>query len=299
MGTRPKRARPRLLWIGYNCRGRAASRQREREGTVESSERAAARAHEGEPIIEVLSKKRPSETRDEGVWIRGYGNWEGISKGQLARLALQTAGVFGNGEMDDLYNNQGCASSTYSPKPNTTRKTTLRRREQMVAESCIALVQANPQYSRIYSCFTVLASNQHAVQNHVDLFSPHLHSFHTALKQPCPSITARRCEDPATPVSVIVLSSFLPSFLSFGLSRRYPRLSCYILRCGWGSIYPYLANNPDTFSTFVNFSLAQIKNTFRFITAAAAGGYLFTMIGSRQQNSRDADIHTLRLAMLA
>lgn len=87
LGTWPERARPRLLWIGYNRRGRATSRQRERKGTIESSERAAARAHEGEPIIEVLSRnsKEDMGRRRLGIWELGRHLKRPACKGWLYR----------------------------------------------------------------------------------------------------------------------------------------------------------------------------------------------------------------------
>ena len=103
VGTGPKCARPRLLRIRNNSRRRPATRQRERKGASEGSERATACAHEGESTVEVLNRKARTKW-DEGVFAMGYCNWEGRHPGnQLATLALQIAGVLGNGETGRLH----------------------------------------------------------------------------------------------------------------------------------------------------------------------------------------------------
>lgn len=130
VGTRPKRARPRLLWIGYNCRCRATSRQREREGTIESSERAAARAHEGEPTVQVLSKKSKEDTGfrrlDRGIWELG----RHLERPACEVWLYRQQAFLGNGEMDDLCNQtqDSLVLLRIPRKTRTTRRTTLRRR---------------------------------------------------------------------------------------------------------------------------------------------------------------------------
>ena len=94
VGTGPERARPRLLWIRDHRWGRPATRQGERKGASQRGERAAACAHEGDSAVEVLKKKKVREVmgcRRFGIELWEMGKHLGS---QLARLAIQIAGVF-------------------------------------------------------------------------------------------------------------------------------------------------------------------------------------------------------------
>lgn len=125
LGTGPERARPRLLRLGHSRGGRCAGGQRESERAGEGSEPAAARAHEGEQVIEVLKRERKSHECDmERIGVIGFGDI-GIGKG-IMEASLQgwlnyswQAGMqafffpFESGEMDNDFM-QGFASF-YTP----------------------------------------------------------------------------------------------------------------------------------------------------------------------------------------
>ena len=89
VGTGPECARPRPLRLGDSRRGRSAGGQRKSERASERSESAAARAHEGKPVVEILNaeKARIVTTWCEGVWDRDMGIGKGHLEAKLERSA--------------------------------------------------------------------------------------------------------------------------------------------------------------------------------------------------------------------